>query len=48
MDPQFRELKEGDLQLDGDDGESDLAAKKKLAMIEGREPRGWHRAQVRR
>ncbi|KAJ6459360.1 hypothetical protein C8R47DRAFT_1226636 [Mycena vitilis] len=33
MDPQFRELAQADLQLDGDDGESDLAAKKKLAML---------------
>ncbi|KAJ7601753.1 hypothetical protein DFH06DRAFT_1024912 [Mycena polygramma] len=33
MDPQFRPLTEGDLQLDGDDGESDLASKKKLAML---------------
>jgi hypothetical protein len=33
IDPQFRPLDEKDLQLDGDDGESDRAAKKKLAMI---------------
>ncbi|KAJ7431644.1 hypothetical protein B0H11DRAFT_2261644 [Mycena galericulata] len=33
MDPQFRVLKDEDIQLDGDYGESDGAAKKKLAMI---------------
>ncbi|KAJ7887149.1 hypothetical protein B0H13DRAFT_2342514 [Mycena leptocephala] len=33
MDPQFRPLEEKDIQLDGEDGESDRAAKKKLAMI---------------
>jgi hypothetical protein len=33
MDPRLRPLLQTDLQLDGDDGESDLAAKKKLAMI---------------
>ncbi|KAJ7429660.1 hypothetical protein B0H11DRAFT_2265147 [Mycena galericulata] len=33
LDPQFRELKEADITLDGDHGESDTAAKKKLAMI---------------
>ncbi|KAJ7025068.1 hypothetical protein C8F04DRAFT_1212966 [Mycena alexandri] len=33
IDPQFRPLKDSDLQLDGDDGESDRAARKKLAMI---------------
>ncbi|KAJ7165383.1 hypothetical protein C8R46DRAFT_1220512 [Mycena filopes] len=33
IDPQFRPLNETDIRLDGDDGESDAAAKKKLAMI---------------
>ncbi|KAJ7144883.1 hypothetical protein C8R43DRAFT_891041 [Mycena crocata] len=31
--PHFRELADDDLRLDGDNGESDTAAKKKLAMI---------------
>ncbi|KAJ7020541.1 hypothetical protein C8F04DRAFT_974156, partial [Mycena alexandri] len=33
VDPQFRPLTDSDLQLDGDDGESDRAARKQLAMI---------------
>ncbi|KAJ7430144.1 hypothetical protein B0H11DRAFT_2166577 [Mycena galericulata] len=33
MDAQFRELKKEDIQLDGDYGETDAAAKKKLAML---------------
>ncbi|KAJ7484897.1 hypothetical protein B0H11DRAFT_2157487 [Mycena galericulata] len=31
--PHFKELKDDDIRLDGDNGESDTAAKKKLAMI---------------
>ncbi|KAJ7456326.1 hypothetical protein B0H11DRAFT_1739440 [Mycena galericulata] len=31
--PHFKELKDEDIRLDGDNGESDTAAKKKLAMI---------------
>ncbi|KAJ7740757.1 hypothetical protein DFH07DRAFT_698699, partial [Mycena maculata] len=31
--PHFRELRDDDIRLDGDNGESDSAAKKKLAMI---------------
>ncbi|KAJ7716059.1 hypothetical protein B0H16DRAFT_1667011 [Mycena metata] len=33
VDPQFRVLKDSDLRLDGDNGESDRAARKKLAII---------------